>query len=85
MDTIGAHPFPQALAPSRLVSADPNTEARMGEDDLTATPALWHALWFQRRIQVRSNHPIPPDSPTFYYEMTIIETGPLGYVRIVAI
>ena len=81
METIGAHTPPEALPPSGLVKADPKTSIQIGPDNLTATPGSWHALWLQRRVQIRSNHPIPPDSPNFYYEITILDNGPLGYVH----
>ena len=82
METIAAHPTTQPLSPSGLVKADSSTSIRIGDDGLTATPGSWRAIWLQRRVQVRSNHPIPPDSSSFYYEMTILNSGPLGYVII---
>ena len=82
MGNIVANPSPQPLPPTGLVKADSSTSIRIGDDNLTVTPGSWRAFWLQRRIQVRSNHPIPPDSPSFYYEMTILDNGPLGYVII---
>ena len=80
MEAIVANPMPQPLPPLGLVKADSSTSIRIEDDDLTATPGSWRAVWLQRRVQVRSDHPIPPDSPSFYYEMTILNNGPLGYV-----
>ena len=80
MESIAANQIPQPLPPSGLVKADSSTSIRIGDDNLTATPGSWRAAWLQRRVQVRSNHPIPPDSPSFYYEITILNNGPLGYV-----
>ena len=82
METIAANPITLPLSPSGLVKADSSASIRIGADNLTATPGSWRAAWLQRRVQVRSNHPIPPDSPSFYYEMTILNSGPLGYVII---
>ena len=81
METIVANPVPQPLPPSGLVKTESSTNIRIRDDNLTVEPGLWRAFWLQRRVQVRSNHPIPPDSPSFYYEMTILNNGPLGYVR----
>ena len=81
METIIANPTPQPLPPSGLEKADSSTSIKIEDEDLTATPGSWRAIWLQRRVQVRSNHPIPPDSPSFYYEMTILDNGPLGYVK----
>ena len=82
METIAANPITQPLSPSGLVQADSSTSIRIGDDNLTATPGSWRVNWLQRRVQIRSNHPIPPDSSSFYYEMTILNSGPLGYVII---
>ena len=73
-----ANPAAQPLRPSGLVS---KTSMQIGPENLTATPGSWRASWLGRRVQIRSNHPIPPDSPTFYYEVTILENGHLGYVH----
>ena len=81
MEHIKANPIPQPLPPSGLVRAASSTSAKIEADNLTATPGSRPPAWLQRRIQVRSNHPIPPDSPWFYYEMTVLSNGPLGYVR----
>lgn len=80
METIAANPNTRPLPPSALVKTDSSTSIKIEADNLTATPGSWRAAWLQRRVQVRSNHPIPPDSPSFYYEMTILNNGPLGYV-----
>ena len=80
METNVANPIPQPLSPSGLVESDSSTSIKIEDDDMTATPGSWRAVWLQRRVQVRSNHPIPPKSPSFYYEMTILNNGPLGYV-----
>ena len=82
MGNIAASPLPRPFSPSGLVKAESSTFVRIEADTLTATPGSWRAAWLQRRIQVRSNHPIPPDSPSFYYEMTVLNNGPLGYVVI---
>ena len=80
METNVANQIPQPLSPSGLVKADLSTSIKIEDNDMTATPGSWRAIWLQKRVQVRSNHPIPPESPTFYYEMTILNNGPLGYV-----
>ena len=77
---IKANAIPRPFSPSGLVRAALSTSANIEADNLTATPGSRPLAWLQRRIQVRSNHPIPPDSPWFYYEMTVLSNGPLGYV-----
>ena len=80
LEHINANPIPRPFPPSGLVRADSSTSVRIEADNLTATPGPWRPAWLQRRIQVRSNHPIPPESSWFYYEMTVLSNGPLGYV-----
>ena len=77
MENIAANPIPQPLPPTGLVNPHP-TSVRSEANSLTATPGEWRAFSLQRRVQVRSNHPIPPESASFYYEMTVLDSGPLG-------
>lgn len=79
MRNTEASSLPDVLSPSGLVKTQSNDFIELGSDNLTATPGSWHYN-LQRRASVRSNHPIPPKSPSFYYEITILQTGPLKYV-----
>ena len=79
MLTIGANSLPDARPPSGLAKTQSSTFIILGSDDLSVMSGSWHPN-LQRRVQVRSNHPIPPKSTSFYYEMTILRNGPLGYV-----
>ena len=81
MLTIGAISLPAALWPSELVKNKASDFVRFGSDNLSATPGSWYAH-LQKRVQVRSNHPIPPRSGSYYYEMTILNNGPLGYDQV---
>lgn len=79
-ETIVANSTPKPLHPSGLVKADSRTYVKIGADNLTAGYGSWRTAWLHKRVQVRSNHPIPPTSPSFYYEVTILDSGPLEYV-----
>lgn len=76
---------PQPLRPSGLVKAEPRTSILLGPNNLTAATGSWGSRGLQKRIQLRSDHPIPPEFRTFYYEMEILTNGPLGYVYTSAI
>ena len=84
MKTIGANPTSRALPPSCMVDLNPTSSIIFGPDNLTATPFPSDAAGGQKQLYfISANHPIPIDSPTFYYEMTILnsgEFGPGGYV-----
>ena len=71
----------QPLLPSSLVTAEPKVSISAGQKGLTAAMSTRYAVWLQKRIQARTNHPIPPHFLTFYYEITILNSGPLGYVH----
>lgn len=79
-DTRKLNAAPRSLPPSSLVKAEPKLSVSFGQRNLTAATGSWSSLWLQKRIQLRSDHPIPPHFPTFYYEITILNNGPLGYV-----
>lgn len=79
-DTRKLKAAPRPLPPSSLVKAEPKLSVSFGQGNLTAATGSWSSLWLQKRIQLRSDHPIPPHFPTFYYEITILNSGPLGYV-----
>ena len=79
MLNLGENSSPDAIPPSGLVETQSSTIFEFGQGRLTATPGSWH-FNLQRRVQVRSNHPIPPKSASFYYEITILRNGPLKYV-----
>ena len=79
MSNLGESVSFDALPPSGLVETQSSTVFQFGQGRLTATPGSWH-FNLQRRIQVRANHPIPPQYASFYYEITILRNGPLKYV-----
>lgn len=80
METVADMPNPQPLPPSGLVKADLGTSIKIKADNLTAEYGSRRTYGLDRHVQIRSNHPILPDSPSFYYEVTILDSGPLGYV-----
>ena len=82
MDDIGASRVPNAIAPSGIVKSEPSSPIEIEFDDLMAMPGSWHYSLIRKRVQIRANHPIPPSYSTFYFEVTILNNGPLGYVRI---
>lgn len=78
METIGVNPTSQALSPSRMVNTNPKEPIHFGLDNLVATPELSDATGGQKlRYRIRANHPVPVESPTFYYEMTVLKVGHL--------
>lgn len=68
MEPSKANAAAQALGPSGLVKAGANTCISMS------------SVALEEGVQFRSDHPIPPHCRTFYYEITILESGPLGCV-----
>lgn len=81
MKIIGANPTPRALSPSGMVNFNHTESIVFGPDNLTATPDSSAAAGGQNQnYLISANHPIPLDSPTFYYEMTILNIGSDGYV-----
>ena len=76
---LGQNSSSDAIPPSSLVETQSSTIFQFGQSRLTATPGSWH-FNLRKRVQVRSNHPIPPDLASFYYEVTILGNGPLKYV-----
>ena len=88
MEAIGVSSeanFEIAIAPSGIVKSEPSSPIEIESDDLMAMPGSWHYSLIRKRVQVRSNHPIPPNYPAFYFEVTILNNGPLGYVKLLAI
>ena len=79
MLNLGESSSSDAIPPSGLEETQSSTIFQFGQGRLTATPGSWH-FNIRRRVQVRSNHPIPPTSASFYYEITILRNGPLEYV-----
>ena len=75
MDAIGASLVLKAIAPSGIVKTEPTSPIVIGSDDLMAISSV------RKLVQVRANHPIPPSYPAFYFEVTILKNGPLGYVK----
>ncbi|KAL8968226.1 MAG: hypothetical protein Q9183_002563 [Haloplaca sp. 2 TL-2023] len=73
------HPNPRP--PSELVKADPDDPVYVDEEYLTVSDQ-WRYQMIQKRVQVRANHPIPKTRPCFYFEMSIIGSGPLGIMGI---
>lgn len=71
---------PLSLPPSCLVTAEPKLSISLGPKGLTAAMGSQKFVWLQKRIQLRSDHPIPPHFSMFYYEITILNNGPLGCV-----
>lgn len=85
MEDIGLNLEADAFAPSGIVKSEPSSPIEIESDDLMAMPGSWHYSLIRKRVQVRANHPIPPSSPTFYFEVTILNNGPLGYVKLLVI
>lgn len=80
MEEIGANIVADPIFPSGLVRSDPNDPVYVDAEFFMALPALWRYEMIQKRVHVRANHPILPTSRCFYFEMSIINNGPLGYV-----
>lgn len=74
---------PQPRPPSALVKAERNMPIVFGPENLTAEVSPWSSPRLKYGIQIRSNHPIPPDLPNFYFEMQILRIGSLGCVQYV--
>lgn len=70
----------KAISPSSLVKAQPKLSISLGPKSLTVTTDSWSSVLLQKRIQLRSDHPIPPHFLIFYYEIEILKSGPLGCV-----
>lgn len=85
MEAIGANSTPQPLSPSRLVNVGQGGPFRFGPDNLTATLDSWVVTPEHRHAALEANNPIPINSQPFYYEITISNTGPQGYVYILSI
>lgn len=68
MEPGEANAAPQALGPSGFVKAGPKTSISMS------------SVVLKEGVQFRSDHPIPPHCRTFYYEIKILDNGPLGCV-----
>lgn len=81
MDSRKVKAAPQSLPPSGLVTAEPKLSISLGQKGLTAAMGSWNYVWLQKRIQLRSDHPIPPNFQTFYYEITIMKSEPFGCVH----
>lgn len=71
----------KATSPSSLVKAQPQLSISLGPKSLTATTDSWSSVLLQKRIQLRSDHPIPPHFPNFYFEIKILNNGPMGCVH----
>ncbi|KAL8765647.1 MAG: hypothetical protein Q9209_007327 [Squamulea sp. 1 TL-2023] len=82
MEEIGANIVAAPLWPTTLVHAEPDSPVFVDGDFFTALPATRIYETTQKRIQVRANHPIPPKDTFFYFEMSIINNGPLGIMGI---
>lgn len=85
MEAIGASLEAKAIAPSGIVKSEASSPIEIESNDLMAMPGSWHYSLIRKRVQVRANHPIPPDYSTFYFEVTILNNGPLGYVKLLVI
>ena len=81
MDVMGLNLVPNAYPPSGIVKSESSSPIEIDSNDLMAMPGSWHYSLIRKRVQVRANHPIPLNYPTFYFEVTILNNGPLGYVR----
>ena len=66
------------LPPSGLVSSTSNPILQIGPDQLTAAVSTLDFSPVVDGLQIRANHPIPPNCEAFYYEMKIEESGPFG-------
>lgn len=71
----------KATSPSSLVKAEPKLSISLGPKNLTVTTDSWSSVLLQKRIQLRSDHPIPPHFQIFYFEIEILNNGPLGCVH----
>ena len=85
MEAIGVDLVANAIAPSGIVKSEPSSPIEIDSNDLMAMPGSWHYSLVRKRVQVRANHPIPSSYPTFYFEVTILNNGPLGYVKLLVI
>ena len=70
----------EVLPPTGLIESEPNSCVKISMDLQKVKLVEYHPS-LQKRIQVRANHPIPPGALNFYYEITILKNGPLGYVK----
>ncbi|KAL8777571.1 MAG: hypothetical protein Q9213_007807 [Squamulea squamosa] len=82
MEEIGANIVAAPLWPTELVQAGPGSPVFVDGEYFMALPATRIYEIAQKRIQVRANHPIPPNDTFFYFEMSIINNGPLGIMGI---
>ncbi|KAL8754211.1 MAG: hypothetical protein Q9199_004499 [Rusavskia elegans] len=82
MEEIGANIVADPLPPSELVRTEPDDPIYVDAEFFMGLPALWHYELIQKRVHVRANHPIPPRNTCFYFEMSIINNGPLGIMGI---
>lgn len=71
----------KAHSPSSLVKAQPKFSISLGPKSLTVKTDSWSSVLLQKGIQLRADHPIPPYFRIFYYEIEILNSGPLGCVH----
>ncbi|MCJ1354083.1 MAG: hypothetical protein MMC33_004070 [Icmadophila ericetorum] len=73
---------PAPRSPDGLAKADGDVALDINHNTMTASCVCASISHLRDRIQLRSNHPIPHNSPLFYFEVTIFETGSNSIVGI---
>ncbi|KAL8736432.1 MAG: hypothetical protein Q9166_000224 [cf. Caloplaca sp. 2 TL-2023] len=82
MGENGANIQANPLFPSGLIKSEADVPVSVNGEHFTALPALWHYEMNRKRVHVRANHPIPPKATSFYFEIFILNNGPLGILGI---
>ena len=79
VSTSEVESVPDVFRPSSLVDSDVNGLLKLCTDKVTIKSVKSFGR-YQSYPQVCSDHPIPPMSSFYYYEITIINSGPNRYV-----
>ncbi|KAL8916178.1 MAG: hypothetical protein Q9172_006425 [Xanthocarpia lactea] len=82
LEEIGANIFADPLPPTGLADTELDSPVFVDGEYFKALPGFWQYEFMQKRIHVRANHPISPKKAFFYFEMSIIGSGPLGIMGI---
>ena len=65
-------------SPSHLVKCSPECPIQIESNGLMAYPSTRRYSYIRKRLQIRSNHPIPRSDESFYFEMTVLRVSKLG-------
>ncbi|KAK0515924.1 hypothetical protein JMJ35_001958 [Cladonia borealis] len=82
LEAIGTSLVRNPISPSGIIKSESSSLIQIGSNGLTATPGSWRYSLIREPVQVRANHPIPPDYSKFYFEVTMQKNGPEGIMGV---